>query len=199
MQNIPLYQENQQQSEVLEIDLKDLFDKLYKHRILIRNTVIACVTVALLYSFVSRPVYKASARILTEGAPPKITKVDDVVVPDYTDRSNYYNSQIEVLKSRSVAKMVFLELGVYEPWQRRGKRPERLRKISDDARLDALLKHIKVNPVRMTNVIEISAEDPDPELAAHIANSWVSAYIVFSAADRVLQRKSELGQDINQQ
>jgi capsular exopolysaccharide synthesis family protein len=201
MQNGILYQQDSpRQEEVLEIDLKGLFNKLSKHRRTIINAVFVCVTVALLYSFISCPVYKAAARLLVEGAPPKITKIDNVILqPDYTDRSNYYNSQIEILKSRSIARMVFQEIGGYEPWQRRGKRPERLKQINEEVRIDALLKHIKVSPVRMTNVIEISVEDPDPELSAHIANAWVNAFIIFSSADQLLQRKSELETDIDQQ
>src|SRR5205807_2140513 len=61
------------------------------------------------------------------------------------------------------------------------------------------LKHVKIAPVRMTQVITVSVEDPDPELAARIANRWTLAYMFFSSVDQLFQRRSELEMDLSQQ
>lgn len=183
----------------IEIDLHELYAKLIKHHKLILNFIYVCVGVALLYSFIARPVYKSTARIMVEGKAPKITKVDDVVLnPDYVDRTNYYNSQIEVLKSHAVGNLVFADLGGYQPWGSLRGRGKDSGKLTKDERVNKLLKTIRINPVRMTQIIEISAEDVDRELAAKIANSWVNSYIVFSSLDQLIQRRSELEADIDQ-
>jgi len=190
---------NFSEDRIIEIDLHDVYAKLVKHNRLIFNFVYVCLSIALLYSFITRPVYKSTARILIEGKTPKITKVEDVVLqPDYSDNANYYNSQIEVLKSHAVANLVFDDLGGYQPWGSLRGRGRDSGKLNKDERVNKLLRNIRINPVRMTQIIEISVEDVDPVLAGKIANSWVSAYIVFSSWDQLIQRRSELEADIDQ-
>jgi len=187
-----------QEDKIIEIDFHDLYLKLIKHHRLILNFIYVCLGIALLYSFIARPVYKSTARILVEGKAPKITKIENTVLPDYSDRDNYYNSQIEVLKSHAVANLVFDDLGGYQPWGSLRGRVRDSEKLTKDERVNRLLKTIRINPVRMTQIIEISAEDVDRQLAAKIANSWANAYVVFSSLDQLIQRKSELEADIDQ-
>lgn len=191
--------ENNIQNDVIEIDLREVWRKVLKHRHVIFSTIAVAVVAALIASFTAVPVFSAAARILVEGKPPKIVKVEDVIMPDYTDRTNFFNSQIEILKSHSVADMVFDDIGTYEPAGRRVTPADKLKEISRDERVNALLKQVKITPVRMTQVIDIRVEDPDPDLAARIANAWTRAYVLFSSVDQLLQRRSELESDLAQQ
>jgi capsular exopolysaccharide synthesis family protein len=186
------------EDKIIEIDFHDLYLKLINHHRLLLNFIYVCVGIALLYSFIARPVYKSTARIMVEGQAPKITKVENTVFTDYADRTNYFNSQIEVLKSHSVANLAFDELGSYQPWGNLRGRGRDSGKLTKDERVNRLLKTIRINPVRMTQIIEINAEDVDRELAAKIVNSWVNAYKVFSSLDQLIQRRSELEADIDQ-
>lgn len=182
-----------------EADIKDFFDKLLKHRQTIFSMMVFCLALSLIYSFTARPIYKSVSRIMVDAAPPKIVKVENTVLPDYTDRANSFNSQIEILKSRTVAELVMQEIGGYELWSERNKPVASQKVITQDERITALLKHVKVSPVRATMVIEIAVEDYSPELAAKIANTWTKAYILFSSIDQFVQRKSELETDLAQQ
>ncbi|MFA5275458.1 MAG: polysaccharide biosynthesis tyrosine autokinase [Candidatus Omnitrophota bacterium] len=185
--------------KILEIDLHEAYSKLIKHHRLVLNFIYVCLGIALLYSFIVRPVYKSTARIMIEGKAPKITKVEGVVLPpDYSDSSNYYNSQIEVLKSHAVANLVYDELGSYQPWGSLRGRSRDSNKVTKEERINRLLKTIRINPVRMTQIVEISAEDVDRELAAKIVNSWAKSYTIFSSLDQLIQRRSELESDIEQ-
>ncbi len=186
------------EDKIIEIDFHDLYLKLIKHQRLLLNFVYVCVGFALLYSFIARPVYKSTARIMVEAKAPKITKVENTVFTDYADRDNYHNSQIEVLKSHAVANLVFDELGGYQPWGSLRGRGRDSGTLTKDERVNRLLKTIHINPVRMTEIIEISAEDVSRELAAKIVNSWVNAYKIFSSLDQLIQRRSELESDIDQ-
>jgi capsular exopolysaccharide synthesis family protein len=183
---------------IVEIDFHDLYLVISKHRRLLLNIIYVCLGIALLYSFIARPVYRSTARVMAEGKAPKITKVENTVFTDYADRDNYFNSQIEVLKSHVVANLVFDELGGYQPWGSLRGRGRDSGKLTKDERINSLLKRIRINPVRMTQVIEISAEDVDRELSAKIVNNWVNAYKVFSSMDQLIQRRSELEADIDQ-
>jgi capsular exopolysaccharide synthesis family protein len=186
-------------SDVIEIDLRDVFNKLVKHRRTILNTAGICLVAALIYSFTAQPIYSAATRILVEAKPPKIVRVEGAVLPDYTDHTNFFNSQVEVLKSRTVAEIVLGGLGTYEPWGRRGKPAGTLKPITPGEIVDFLIKQVKISPVRMTMVIKIEVQDPDAALAARIANDWARAYVLFSSQDQQIQRRSELEADLAQQ
>jgi capsular exopolysaccharide synthesis family protein len=186
-------------NDMVEIDFREIWLKVVKHRQTLISSILICMVMSLLYSFIVHPVYKSTTRILVEGKPPKIVKVGDSVIPDYTDHQNYFNSQIEVLRSHEVAALVYNELGSYEPWGRRGKNPAHLKEIGRDQRMDAMMKNVKITPVRMTDIVEIGVEDFDPALAARIANLWTRAYILFSSTDQLVQHRTELEQDLDQQ
>lgn len=186
-------------NNIIQIDFREIGLKVFKHRQTIISSVLICVVLSLLYSFITHPVYKATTRLLVEGKPPKIVKVEDTVVPDYTNRENYLNSQIEVLKSHAVASLVYDQLETYEPWERRGKDAAHLKEMGRDQRIDAMMKNVIITPIRMTDIIQISVEDLDPSLAATIANLWAHAYILFSSTDQLVQHRVELEQDLNQQ
>lgn len=192
-------QSNAAGSDVIEIDLRDIFHKLIKRRQTILSAAGICVVAALIYSFTAQPIYRATSRILVDAKPPKIMKIEQQVVTDFTDRTSFFNSQVEILNSRTVAEIVINELGKYEPWNRRGKPENQLKVITEGERIDFLKKRVKVSPVRMTQVIKVAVEDPDPVLASKIANGWVRAYVLFSSQDQLVQRRSELEADLMQQ
>jgi capsular exopolysaccharide synthesis family protein len=184
--------------DIIEIDLQDVFRRLVKHRLTIFTVLFVAVAGSLIYSFTAEPVYQAKSRVMVDRRPPKIVKVEDMIIPDYTDPTNFFNSQVEILKSQTLASLVFQELGTYEPTERRGKSAGELNPFTDNERLEALLKHVKISPVRMTQIIDVSVEDTDPQLAARIANIWTQAYVLFSSVDQLLQRRSELETDLYQ-
>jgi len=190
---------NATDTNAVEINFQDIFKKISKHYLKIVMVIVFCVVAAIVFSYVQTPIYRATSRILVDSGPPKILKVENTVLPDYTDRTNFFNSQIEIFKSHSIADIVFNELGSYEPLNRRGKSESDLKPMGDEERVDALLKQVKINPIRMTQIIEVNAEDSDPKLAAHIADSWMRAYVLFSSVDQLVQKRSELQADLNQQ
>ncbi len=185
--------------DLIEIDFQEIPRKLVKHRKKIISIVATCVVLAAIFSFKQTPIYRATSRIMVDSQPPKIVKVEEVVLPDFADRPNFFNSQIEILKSHTLAELVFQDLGGYEPLDRRGKPANKLKPITTDERIEALLKQVKIAPVRMTQIIAVSVEDPDPKLAASIANKWSQAYVFFSSVDQLIQRRSELESDLSQQ
>ena len=186
------------EEDVIEIDLRDVFRTVVKHRYLFIGVLCLAVAGAQFYTSRIQPVYRAQSRIMVDRKPPKIVKVEDVVLPEYTDATNFFNSQVEILKSRALAGMVFKDLGAYEPPDRRGKPAEELEYITDAQRVDALLENVKISPVRNTQIIDVNAEDTEPKLAARIANTWAQAYVLFSSVDQLIQKRSELETDLHQ-
>src|SRR2546425_13369469 len=97
---------NFNEKEAIEIDFQEFFKKLLKYRWKLIYITVVSIAAALIVSFMQTPVYRATSRLMVDSKPPKIIKVEDVVLPEYSDHPNFFNSQIEVLKSYTLAEMV---------------------------------------------------------------------------------------------
>ena len=175
---------NEQQNPFLEqeIDLRRYFHILYGKRwLIIVFTVIVC-TLSLLRSFMMKPVYAGTTRILIENAAPKLVNMQEVSPEAYTSRE-YYQTQYKILKSRALAERVNLQLKGYRPWDEWKGRDKKISKkgkpLTKDDRISALLNRINIKPIPNTQLVAIEVEDIDPEIAAKIANLWAEEYISY--------------------
>ncbi|NQS89702.1 polysaccharide biosynthesis tyrosine autokinase [Patescibacteria group bacterium] len=163
-----------------EVDLREYLHVLYKKRwLIISFTVILC-TLSLIRSFMMKPVYLATTRILIQKEAPRVVKMDEVASMDYSGRE-YYKTQYKILQSRSLAEKVYKASGKYEPWNEwtgRKKRKEGKPLTSEDG-ARALLKRVEIIPISNTELVEIDVEDIDPELASKISNLWAENYISY--------------------
>jgi len=163
-----------------EINLHEYVDVLLRRRWLIISFTLILCTFALIRSFLMKPVYEASTRILIEKEAPKVLKIDEVTPEDFSARE-YYQTQYKILKSRAVASRVNGALDGYKPfseWKGRLKQ-EKIEKLSEDQRVNALLERIEVRPIPNTQLVEVSAFDIDPSKAARIADLWAQNYINY--------------------
>jgi len=87
-----------------EIDLRQLWRIVSKHRWLIFSVFAACVVTALIASMLVRPVYRASALVEVKPSQ-RVVKFDSLQQADLNDRE-FLNTQINILRSESVAKAV---------------------------------------------------------------------------------------------
>lgn len=163
------------------IDIREYLRVIYEKRwIIISFTVVVC-TLSLIRSFMMKPVYEATTKVLIQREAPRVVKIDEVAPMDYTG-GEYYRTQHKILQSRSLAEKVYRALGSYESWdayrgrRRRGKSREPL-SGEDGAR--ALLKRVRINPILRTQLVEVQVQDIDPGLAARIANLWAENYVSY--------------------
>ncbi|MFH1553118.1 MAG: GumC family protein, partial [Candidatus Omnitrophota bacterium] len=164
-----------------EIDLREYFRVLYERRWLIISITVILCTLALMRSFMMKPVYQATTHLLIQREAPRVVNIEEVAPADYTGRE-YYQTQYKILKSRTLAGRVNKDLGGYKPWSewsgRKKKKPDNL--LNDNDRIRALLSTIEIRPTPNTQLVEISAEDVNPKLAAKIANLWAENYISYT-------------------
>ncbi len=132
----------------------------------ILSVLVIVVTLVSISSFKAPRVYRATAQILIE----KETTVNPYREGVAIDISgmDYYQTQYRIMKSRSLAKKVYADL-------RLGRHLEFAAKKSDP--IDGFLKHIIVEPIRGSRLVNLNAESQSPELAMRIANSMADAYI----------------------
>ncbi len=138
-----------------------------KNQILLFFAVTVCTVV--IGTFVIRPVYEAKAQILV-----KMGRENLYIPPNTTNsqvinfnREDQVNSEIELLKSRSIAEKVIKTLG-----------HENIYKNTEykDVVL-AFQKSLTVEGIKKSDVIEVSFKHKDPETATLIVNTLANAYL----------------------
>lgn len=161
-----------------EIDLREYAGILYDRRWIVISCTVIISTLALIYSFMLKPVYEASTHILIEREAPKILNIEEVASSDFSARE-YFQTQYRMLKSRAIAQRVDKELDGYVPWSEfKGRTPAK-QELSGIERADSLLKRVNIKPIPNTQLVEIIVSDTDPKLAARISDLWAAAYIEY--------------------
>jgi len=158
-----------------ERHLRDYLHVIEKRKWLIIGFFLLVVGAAAFFVTTATPLYRSTERILIEKENPNVIDFQEVLQID-TSQSDYYQTQYEMLKSRTLARMVIDRLGL---------RQTPYFEDSEDMIKD-FLDIIDVEPIRNSMLVEVSTLHPDPEEAARIATGVVAAYI-----DRNLENKLE--------
>ncbi|MDA7746952.1 polysaccharide biosynthesis tyrosine autokinase [Psychromonas sp.] len=184
------------------IDLKVYWKILMKSKWKILG--FSCFTTLLVAIFVAgmQPVYRATTSLLLESDQNKTVSIDSVYTLD-TSRQEYFLTQYEILKSRVITENVIDKLNLaYHPeflpsteqslpnqlktyiksllpiTQQRSKTDDEFDARSFKvALINAVQKRISIEPVRKTQLVNISFEANDPVLASLAANAVADAFI----------------------
>jgi capsular exopolysaccharide synthesis family protein len=85
-----------------EIDLRDYLDVLIRRKWLIGAVMFAVFVTTFIVTLAMTPIYKATGRLEFNMQPPKVTKFEDMVVPQ-TQTREFMNTQTKLLTSDSLA------------------------------------------------------------------------------------------------
>jgi succinoglycan biosynthesis transport protein ExoP len=173
----------------------------YQWRILLL-AVVATVLAGLIV-FSMKPVYRSSATLLVEGKQSKLLSMEDVYAMD-TSRSEYFQTQFEIIKSPDLARKVIRRMNLASHPEFNPPKPE-----SDDqpfwkawlAMLPALapdqpesaeadeavkaeeqlvanfLGRLTVKPRLKTQLVDVSFDAEDPKLARDVVNTLGEMFI----------------------
>lgn len=139
-------------------------------------------------------VYEGIVTLIIEKDTPQILEVKDVMAlgtEGFVEYKQYYQTQKEVIKSRSVLKNVFTQLGL-------DKKPE-FAKARDP--LLEFSKTITIEELADTRLMKIHAQDKDPKTAALIANTLADVYVRQNMERKIntsVQVKQWLSEEINE-
>ncbi|MCC4833065.1 chain-length determining protein [Shewanella sp. 10N.286.51.B7] len=177
------------------IDFKKLFKPLlyFKWRILAFSILVTALTVFVVMSM--KPIYSATSTLLIESEQASAIKIDEVYGINSGQRE-YYLTQFEILKSRSIAERVFNELDL-ENHPQFQPQPSLFKQFKNNfdflpkeesapvdhnkvyqQRVSGFASNIFIRPIRKTQLVNISYETPDPELASLVSNAVGDAYIL---------------------
>jgi uncharacterized protein involved in exopolysaccharide biosynthesis len=148
------------------IHLRDYLRVARKHTSLIATCFFVVVATVSVGTFLQRPIYSGVTKVLIEREGPRIVNFQEVTPVD--GDAEFFQTQVQIIRSRPVVERVIESLRLKE------RQPE-LAQAIDPVR--TFLKAVSVEPVRNTRLVEIQVEDPDPKLAAEIANAMAGAYV----------------------
>lgn len=179
------------------IDLRKYFMVINrsKWRILLLAVLVSALTVFVVLNM--KQIYSSKATLLIESQQAKAVKIDEVYGIN-SAQQEYYLTQFEILKSRTIAESVIdrLQLASHPEFVGQPGLLDDLRtllpfltagtqQISAEGQaardreklVQAFIERLSIEPVRKTQLVSIVFEAQDPKLAAEVANAIGEAYI----------------------
>ncbi len=179
-------------------DLVELWRAVVGRRYVVIGAALAGAALAAVLAFTATPVYRATATVLIEQSKARIVSIEEVYSGAMGARE-HLTTQTEFLKSANVAERVVRRLGLathpeFDPRQQpvsavawiRGRIGALLGAtgggaLSDEEIQTLVLREfesrLKVDPIRMSQLVQVAFEATDPKLAARIADAVAEAYI----------------------
>jgi succinoglycan biosynthesis transport protein ExoP len=155
--------------------LEDYWKVVWRRKWLIGLFVLITTLATLGVGFIVTPVYEASTTLHLKEQKPSLLG-GDFPGSGITGLSSKeeVNTQIEILKSRSVLEEVIDKLGLIEKFEVEKGLPEaeKLQSV-----LNVLQKDISVRPITNTRLIRLTLSSKDPELARDMANTISHVFI----------------------
>lgn len=189
-----------------EVHLLDYVRVLYKRRWLAATVFLLVLGAAAVYTFTATPIFEAKTRLLIESDERNVVSFQQVVDEDQT-KADYYQTQYNILQSRSLARKTLDALNLWENPHFGGAPAEKEEGFSlvgsikgmfsspadevvaenavpeaDETQaqsraIDAFLSHLTVTPIRNSRLVDVRYQLPDPALAASVVNSLAKNYI----------------------
>ncbi len=179
--------------------IREYLGVLYQRRIGFILAVIVVVCLGVAYTLNQPKIYQASTTIIID---PELKTVSAIETNDYNSnwylRDTYYDTQLKIIQSRSIAQRVVNDLGLAQDIDFLNlseiKDPQKLQKRLEHAdAVSHLLHRLKVEAQTGTRLVTITFKDQNPERAAQIANAVAQSFAAQNAELRLasLNKTSE--------
>lgn len=189
------------EAELLEaedegLNLREWWRVVFKRKWTILTFLFIVVTAVVTATFLQTPLYQASLTLQIEKEAPKVVELQNAVAMESTSGGDFYQTQYELLRSRSLAERVAEQLELtgqslapreQSLWQRfstwvkelLGQQAIATESASAPIRLTpgALLGPLTVEPIRNSSLVRLHYVSPDPAFAARVLNAWAQAFI----------------------
>lgn len=196
------------------IDLRHYWRVLlrFKWDIMALAVVVSIVTALVVVNM--DDIYESTASLMIESRQAQITSIEEIYGLD-PQRSEYYSTQYEILRSRLLAERVIDELNLLDHSEFRPEEEEKevgggwrdflpafltgsgsaeaaspvSQATLEQQRMAAVLgefnSRLTVEPIRNTQIVRVHFEALDPDLAADVANTLANSYIEQNMEQRL--------------
>lgn len=168
------------------IDVRAIWSTVYRNRFLMIGALVVCIALGVIVTFLSTPIYKATAQIQIDIQEAKIIEGADVKAPSQ-DADRFLQTQVDVLQSRSLARAVATQLGLFRDptflplmHMKVAEAPQGSFNLAQTQReqvVNALEANLKVKLPVDSSAVNVSFQSPDRALSAKIANSFADNFI----------------------
>jgi len=179
------------------IDLRAYWAILVRRRWTIFTVVGIAVVAGLLATFLATPIYRSGVLLQIEQESGKVVDYESVTPDNIGDSKDFYQTQYELLQSRTLARRVIDQLGLrssptFAPDSNSSYVRDSLATLksflSGDAASDVneengedfetlFLDNLIVTPVKNSRLVRVEFESPDPKEAAEVANAVAENFV----------------------
>ncbi len=183
-------------SEEQKLELLDYWRSVVKRKWAILALGVAVALVATVLALTLTPVFQASTTVLIESSKAKVVSIEEVY--SMGQAREYYQTQLEILKSRDVAERTVRTLKLWEHpaldprradagWRDQAmallgvgnveKKADWTEEELAKEVLISVMEGLRVTPVRGSQVVNLQFESTDAKLAAQVLNTVAKEYI----------------------
>ena len=178
-----------------------------RQRVWILSAIAVALILGVIVTLLMTPMYRATTRIEIQRESKNIVRIQGVEPESSTADVEFYQTQYGLLTGRYLAEAVARKLrlgenaGFFEAFGQSALVDEQFAngqptkndvKSRNDRNLVAsklLLAHVKVEPQRLSRLIDLQFTSPDPDLSARVADAWATSFIE-TTLDRRFQATS---------
>lgn len=155
------------------INLRHYWHVILERRWLIITAFISVFVLSLIYLFKATPIYRATTKLQIDPETDSVLRIEGIAVS--RQEQDYLQTQYKNLMSRTLIQSVVSKLGL--------DKDERYAKSKDPVK--AVASDIQIAPIRLSRLVDINAEHPDPAKAAQIANTIATNFIQTTRDQKV--------------
>lgn len=183
---LPTHEKTRSKGKLLEdnFDFKYYWPALKRYKWVILLFAAALTLLSILIVTLIAPTYRSSATLLIEGNQSKVLPTAELYALD-TSKVEYFQTQVEILKSPDLARRVIKEVRLAEQPEFKNaytkvnstQSNDKARRIAEENLLKKFLAQLSVKGRAKTQLIDISFDAKDPKLAQTIVNKLGNSFI----------------------
>ena len=149
-----------------KINLRHYWHVILERRWLAIAAFCSVFALCLIYLFNARRIYQATARIQIDRESDNVLNIKDVFAVDGREQ-DYLQTQYKNLQSRTLIQAVVGKLSL-EKDPRYARNLDPVRAVAQD---------ITIAPIRLSRLVDVKVDHPDPQVAANVANALTETFI----------------------
>ena len=189
------------------LHFRDLWRIVVKRKWVVFAVVILALATALVSTMMQTPIYRATITMKIEREAAKVVDFKGTITPEESGDIDFYRTQYELLKSRTLAERVVEQLNLRNvaahgdaprPWWLSFLQRDKGRSETDEAKsaepegagnpnqlaVGAFMGSMFVDPVRSSRLVRVHFDSPDPRLAADALNALAQNFIAVNLERR---------------
>jgi succinoglycan biosynthesis transport protein ExoP len=162
------------------LDIKEFWRTLVQQRYLIFLSIAIALVISITISLLTKPIYRATTVIEIERQLANVTGIGALNADDPRDNRDFYQTQYELIKSRSIAKEVIEKLNLVQSMQPSGLKTNIKNLLGLKSELDyegIFIEGITVEPVNTSRLVRISYDAGSPQQATLIVNTLADVFV----------------------